>query len=126
VPRAAEPRVLAVHAHPAYERSLEAAVDVLLELGAVDAAQAVLDRAAGFLPELLLRYPEAGRQFDPRNLEGARVLALAARVRELLSDTIELREYVLDDYLVLYAIDDRAVHLLTLRHHRQDGFSLEP
>ena len=126
MPRAAEPRVRAVHAHPAYERSLEAAVDVLLELGAVDAAQVVLDRAAGFLPELLMRFPEAGRHFEPRNLEGARVVVLAARVRELLGNTIELREYVLDDYLVLYAIHDRAVHLLALRHHRQDGFSLEP
>ena len=37
---------------------------------------------------------------------------------KLLGDDIELREYILDDDLVLYAIHRDCIHLLTLRHHR--------
>ncbi len=44
------------------------------------------------------------------------------QARALLGSDIELREYILDDYLALYAIKGRTLHLLTLRHHRQSAF----
>jgi hypothetical protein len=35
-----------------------------------------------------------------------------------------LREFVLDQLLVLYAIEGNTVTLLAVRHHRQLGFDL--
>jgi hypothetical protein len=37
----------------------------------------------------------------------------------------EIREYLFDDYLVLYAIIDDTVYLLSIKHHRQLSFDLE-
>lgn len=44
------------------------------------------------------------------------------RNRELSGDDIELREFILGDYLALYAIYAEAIHMLTLLHHRQSGY----
>ncbi len=39
-----------------------------------------------------------------------------------MGDDIELRKYLLDDYLVLYAVRRQTAYLLTLRPLRQSGF----
>jgi len=36
----------------------------------------------------------------------------------------ELREYLAGDYLILYALIDRSVYLLSIKHHRQLSFDL--
>ena len=109
----------------AYEIRLDEAVAYLLDLGANAAAQRLLDQAYGFLPDLLARFPRTGRGFLARNPEAPEVLAAWKQARELSSDDIELREYVLGEYLVLYAVHGEWIELLTLRHHRQCGFDLE-
>ncbi len=108
--------------YPSYERSLDGALDFLLQNDALPAAQHLLDRALVFLPELLSRFPRAGRDFVARNPASPKVVEAVEQVRALMRADIELREYVLDDYLVLYAIRKQTVYLLTLRHHRQSGF----
>ncbi|HDS1390887.1 TPA: hypothetical protein UOJ11_000433 [Stenotrophomonas maltophilia] len=106
----------------AYELRLDEAVAHLLDVGADAAAQALLDQAYEALPKRLAQAPRIGREFIVRNPETSEVLAAWAAVRELLGDDIELREYILGDYLALYVIHQDCIHLLTLRHHRQCGF----
>jgi hypothetical protein len=36
-----------------------------------------------------------------------------------------LREYVLKDYVLLYALIGKAIYLLAIRHHRQLSFDFE-
>ena len=36
----------------------------------------------------------------------------------------EIREYIADEYLLLYAARDAVVFLLAIRHHRQLSFDL--
>ncbi|MBN8727933.1 MAG: type II toxin-antitoxin system RelE/ParE family toxin [Xanthomonadales bacterium] len=111
---------------PGYERTVAAALDALIGNGALPAAEHLLDRTLHFLPRLLAEFPRAGRDFVVRNPASPRVAEAAGQVRALLGTDIELREYILDDYLVLYAIRGRVVHLLALRHHRQSGFDAGP
>jgi hypothetical protein len=37
----------------------------------------------------------------------------------------EIREYILDEYLILYAIIGDVVYLLSIRHHRQLSFDFD-
>lgn len=72
----------------------------------------------------LARFPDLGRDFAaraPQSIEGA--AALAALRRKASRDTT-LREYITDDYLLLYAARDDTVFLLSIRHHGQLSFDL--
>ena len=40
----------------------------------------------------------------------------------ILGESLRLREYALPPYLLLYATDERTVHLVAIRHHRQLSF----
>ncbi len=105
-----------------YERRLDEAVAYLIGVSADTMAQELLDDAYDALPKRLAQTPRIGREFVDYNPEATEVLAAWAVVRELLGDDIELREYILEEYLALYAIHRDYIHLLTLRHHRQCGF----
>ena len=77
----------------------------------------------------LERFPEMGRPFmahQPRSVEATNALAmLRTRLSALTPDTDALREYVLKDYLLLYALIDGAIYLLAIRHQRQLSFDFE-
>jgi hypothetical protein len=112
-----------------FERNLEG---IELFLSEVDAPQAF----DGFLDELLEtvipnleRFPEMGRPFigrQPRSVETTNALAtLRAKLSELTPDMDALCEYVLKDYLLLYALIGGAIYLLAIRHQRQLSFDFE-
>ena len=70
-----------------------------------------------------------GRAFltrQPRSVETTNALTtLRAKLSALTTDPQALREYVLADYLLLYAKIDGAIYLLAIRHHRQLSFDFE-
>ena len=72
----------------------------------------------------LERFPRMGRDFlslEPLSEEGrARIHALKMKSG---TDT-GIREYITDDYLILYALRASTVFLLAIRHHRQLSFDL--
>lgn len=106
----------------AYERRLVEAVVYLIGVGADAAAQELLDDAYDALPKHLGQAPRIGREFIAHNPEVPKGLAAWTAVRDLLGDDIVLRDYILEEYLALYAIHQDRIPLLTLRHHRQCGF----
>lgn len=68
-------------------------------------------------------FPDIGRPFLDRyqgSVESA--AALAALRRQ--TGTMVLREYLTDDYLILYSSGDGDAYLLSIRHHRQLSFDL--
>lgn len=81
----------------------------------------------------LKRFPNIGRSFLERRGGSVEVLDRVDRLRRRFP-TGELREYVADDYLILYLVQtanragrDEAqsvVHLLAIRHARQLSFDL--
>lgn len=73
------------------------------------------------LPALLRRHPLIGRDFMRRNPASAEAGDARTRVVALLGDRFELREYMLADHLLLYAVSTDAIYLLAIRHHRQNS-----
>ncbi|MCK0509270.1 type II toxin-antitoxin system RelE/ParE family toxin [Aromatoleum anaerobium] len=62
----------------------------------------------------------------PPFVETTNALAtLRAKLSALTQDMDALREYVLKDYLLLYALIDDAIYLLAIRHQRQLSFDFE-
>lgn len=109
--------------YPEYVQALEYAQDFLFDAGAVVAARRLHDDALIRVSERLAEFPRIGRDFLVRNPATADALALVETLRSALGKDVELREHVLGDYLVLYAIRGDVLYLLTLRHHRQSGFN---
>ena len=114
-----------VEIRSSYRRAFLHALDHLLGNEAIAAAERFAEAALVTLPDRLERHPRSGRNYLARNPGTPRLLEMVERVRTMLGTDIELREILLDDYLVLYAIQNQTVHLLTLRHHRQSGFDLD-
>ncbi|OUM00599.1 type II toxin-antitoxin system RelE/ParE family toxin [Variovorax sp. JS1663] len=82
---------------------------------------------------ILQRHPRIGRPFLRRDVESVEAQAVAARIAKRLSalgETAEVREYVMDDHVVLYLVVDGAegeptmVHLLAITHQKQLGFDV--
>lgn len=84
----------------------------------------VVNAIVGRLFPLLENHPRAGRNWllNPPPTESGQLRQ--QRVLAALKGRRELREFMLDQLLVLYAIESNAVTLLTVRHHRQLGFDL--
>ncbi len=72
----------------------------------------------------LERHPRMGRPFPDRPVQSVEGQERIDSLKKLVAGG-ELREYLTDDYLILYALMRDAVYLLSIRHHRQLSFDLE-
>ena len=76
----------------------------------------------------LARHPRMGRLFIARRVRSVEAQgmhdALVQRLK-LLSSDAEVREYVMDSYLILYLVLDQTLHLLSIRHHKQLAFDMQ-
>lgn len=112
-----------------FERNLEDIERFLSDAEAPQAYDALLDDLLGAVIPNLERFPGMGRLFltrPPRSVETTNTLdALRAKLSALTSDPAALREYLLADYLLLYALIDGILYLLAIRHHRQLSFDFE-
>lgn len=68
----------------------------------------------------LRRFPRMGRRYLDHPLQSAEALAQLARLPE--GEAGALREYLLEDYLILYTEAASIVYLLSIRHHRELSF----
>ena len=72
----------------------------------------------------LERFPKIGRDFlarDPLSDEG-RAKRHSLQIRS--GRNTEIREYIADEYVLLYAVRGTVVFLLAIRHHHQLSFDL--
>lgn len=84
-----------------------------------------LDRLFDELIPMLCRFPQSGRSFLTRSVKSAKAEALTNDLRKFLSKGDDLREFVMDDYLVLYLVRRHQVIFLAVKHHRQLSFDLK-
>jgi plasmid stabilization system protein ParE len=106
-----------------FTANLEAIRAFLGEEGS-EAYTQLLDRLFDDLLPTLRQFPQSGRSFlthQAGSLEGRRAIR---RLRDLLLSGDDLREFILDDYLVLYLIRGRSIIFLAIKHHRQLSFDL--
>ena len=111
-----------------FERNLDDIERFLEENEAGSAFDLLLDELADTAIPNLESFPKMGRPFLDRpalSVEATnRVEKLRAQLDELGSSS-DIREYVLSHYLVLYAVTETTVYLLSIRHHRQLSFYFE-
>lgn len=109
-----------------FERNLEDIERFLTAAGAPQAYDALLDELLDTVIPNLERFPEMGRPFLARPAGSAEATTAIERLRAKLSaltpDPDALREYILADYLVLYAQLNGVLYLLAIRHQRQVSF----
>jgi plasmid stabilization system protein ParE len=83
-----------------------------------------LDRLFDDVVPTLCRFPQSGRAFLTRELKSSKANALTEVLRKLLSKGDDLREFIMDDYLVLYLVRRGQAIFLAVKHHRQLSFDL--
>ncbi len=112
-----------------FARRLEDIEHFLIEADAPTAFDGLLDELLDVAIPNLQRFPRMGRPFlhqQVRSVEAASAVgALTKQLAALSIDPDTLREYVLKHYLLLYAVADDAIYLLSIRHHRQLSFDFE-
>ena len=112
-----------------FERNLEEIEDFLDQAGAAPAYDALLDELLTTIIPNLERFPDMGRSFlarPARSVETTNSLnALRNKLAALTCDPDAVREYVLSDYILLYAHVESIIYLLAIRHHRQLSFDFE-
>ena len=81
----------------------------------------LLDTLTETLIPNLENYPALGRPFLTRPMRSVEVSNALAHLSKQLQDG-ELREYLLEDYMVLYAQFGTVIYLLAIKHHRQLSF----
>lgn len=112
-----------------FEHNLEAVERFLTEADAPQAFDALLDELAETVIPNLERFPEMGRPFLRRQVRSVEVTnalaALQGKLAALTPEVDAIREYVLKDYLLLYAVIGGSIYLLAIRHQRQLSFDFE-
>lgn len=70
------------------------------------------------------RFPLSGRSFIAHHAGSAEAEQLIERVQERLRAGDDLREFVVDDYVVLYLVRRTRIYFVAIKHHRQLSFDL--
>ncbi len=104
-----------------FERNLGEIEKFLSDTDATRFLDALLDELTSTVIPNIERFPKMGRNFmdrPARSIEGSNGLDSLGKQ---LGDG-ELREYVLNDFLLLYAQYGQIAYLLSIKHHRQLSF----
>lgn len=111
-----------------FERNLEEAEAFLLEANAPQAFDVLLDELTDTVIPNLERFPGMGRLFfehPTRSVETSNGIDGLKRKLKSIAKDGEIREYVMSNYLLLYARFDSTIYLLSIRHHRQVSFDFQ-
>ncbi len=106
-----------------FARNLDA-IHLFLEPEGSAAFQRLLDRLFVDIVPTLCRYPQSGRMFLQHPVRSKEAQLLLRKLKALLKKGDELREFVVDDYLVLYLLRGSRIIFLSIKHHRQISFDL--
>ena len=88
----------------------------------------LLDELGASVIPSIERFPGMGRPFvqrQPDTVEAVTKLEKLNKRLAKLDRTGEFREYVMDDYLILYLTLEIVVYLLAIKHHKQLSFDFE-
>ena len=106
-----------------FEANLGAIESFLAEADAPQAFTALLDELAASIIPNLERYPEMGRAFLDQPAKSVEARQKIERLKSKIG-AAPLREYLAGDFLILYAVNNRSVYLLSIKNHRQLSFDL--
>ena len=107
-----------------FESNLASIEVFWIEAGAPQSYAAMLDALLESVIPNLEQFPQIGRPLLTRPAQSVESQALMGRLKARIGRG-DIREYLFDEYLILYALIGDAVYLLSIRHHRQLSFDLE-
>jgi|SRR3972149_3860543 len=93
-----------------------------LELESRPTFERMMDRLFDDIVPLLCTFPKSGRNFLSMVVESQEALVSLRRLKKLLKKGDELREFVFDDYILLYIVRKEFLIFLSIKHHRQLSF----
>ena len=111
-----------------FERNLNEIDAFLIEAEAPQTFDALLDELTDTVIPNLERFPGMGRSFLSRTIlsvETSNGIDIIQGKLAAIGENAELREYVLQHYLMLYARVGSVIHLLSIRHHKQLSFDFQ-
>ena len=106
-----------------FTRNLDS-LEAFLQPGGQAAFQKMLSRLVDDIAPMLCRFPQSGRSFLAQPVCSIEGQNLVERLSASLSQGDDLREFIVDDYLVLYLVRQRRIFFLAIKHHRQLSFDL--
>ena len=111
-----------------FERNLRDIEQFVADADQTNAFDVLLTELTETVIPNLERFPAIGSSLFNRPIRSIEVASASERVLhqlKALDPQGELREYVMTNYLVLYAQLRDAIYLLSIRHHRQISFDFE-
>lgn len=106
-----------------FEQNLESIRRFLEEAEVPELFDALLDRLFDGVIPVLEEHPDIGFDFLQRQPASIELRMRWGRLKTRMGDAqATLREYIADEYLILYAVRGEEVILLAIKHHRQLSF----
>ena len=106
-----------------FAKNLDTILDFLGEDGRPAFAR-LLDHLFADLVPTLCQFPQSGRSFFDHPSRSLETRAARRRLRRLIRLGDDLREFILNEYLLLYLVRGNQVIFLSIKHHRQLSFDL--
>ena len=113
---------MAARARPFFTENFAANLDsvrLFLEPEGRSAFRRLLGRIFDDIVPALCRFPQSGRSFLAHAVRSLEAQALLDRLKVMLRKGDDLREFVVDDYIILYLIRRSRLYFLAIKHHRQ-------
>jgi len=99
-------------------------IELFLKPEGRSAFQRLLDRIFDDICPMLSCFPRSGRPFSTRRVGSTQGETMVSRLNKLLHQGDDLREFTVDDYVLLYLVRARRIYFLAIKHHRQLSFDL--
>lgn len=106
-----------------FARNLDA-IESFLSGEGKGAFQRLLDRLFDDICPQLARFPKSGRLFLKHPVRSTEARDRIERLKEMLRHSDELREFVVDAFILLYLIRGNGIYFLAIKHHRQLSYDL--
>ena len=116
---------MAAKVRPLFTENFAANLDsvrLFLEPEGRSAFRRLLGRVFDDIVPALCRFPQSGRSFLAHAVRSLEAQALLDRLGAVLREGDDLREFVVDDYIILYLIRRSRLYFLAIKHHRQLSF----
>jgi len=84
----------------------------------------LVDRVLDDVVPTLCRFPFSGRSFLTHPIRSLEARSAVRRLKRALQPSDNLREFILDEYLLLYLVRRDQMIFLSIKHHRQLSFDL--
>ena len=116
---------MAARHRPLFTENFAANLDSVrsfLEPEGRSAFRRLLSRLFDDIVPTLCRFPQSGRSFLAHAVRSLEAQGLLDRLKAVLRKGDDLREFVVDDYIILYLVRRNRLYFLAIKHHRQLSF----